>query len=78
MRKYQQIWVELKTKALAVVAAPPHLHARVVKAVMKERTSDLIFRYELGEKELRAKIRYEVAGNYIRFKIEYMPDKRYI
>ena len=37
MRKYQPIWLKLKRTGSASIAAHPLLHARIIKAVVKEK-----------------------------------------
>lgn len=75
MRKYQQIWECLKANGKTTVSVRPSLHRRTIKAVMKERTSDLVFRYEIGEKELHAKISYKITGTFIHFTLTYRLKK---
>ncbi len=71
MRKYQKIWLELKTKGTQHVLHPEHLHARLIKAVLKERTMDTGFRYELSEANKCAKVFAKSDGNIITFKLKY-------
>lgn len=40
MRRYQPIWNKLKEKGSASIAAHPLLHARIIKAVTKEKWMD--------------------------------------
>lgn len=74
MRKYYPIWKKLKTKGTQVVVHPAHLHARLIKAVLKERTMDTGFRYELSEANKCAKVFAKSEGNLITFTLKYYLD----
>lgn len=74
MRKYYPIWQKLKTKRKVVVVHPAHLHARLIKAVMKERTMDTGFRLELAEADSHAKIVTSSTDNYITFTLKIYLD----
>jgi len=71
VRKYQPIWNTLKQKKRVVVVHPAHLHARLIKAVLKERTMDTGFRYELAEANRNAKVLSNSDGNMISFRLKY-------
>ena len=47
MRKYQPIWIKLKDKGSASIAAHPLLHARIVKAVIKEKWLDQGYKLQI-------------------------------
>jgi len=74
MRKYYPIWNQLKSTKRAVVVHPSHLHARLIKAVLKERTMDTGFRYELAEADRYAKVFSKSDGNMITFTLKYYLD----
>jgi hypothetical protein len=74
MRKYQQIWINLKKQGKQAVLHPPHLHARLIKAVHKERTMDTGFRLELSEDSKTAKLFARSEGNIIHFTLKYYLD----
>ena len=74
MRKYQAIWLQLKEKHSQVVLHPAHLHARLIKAVLKERTMDTGFRYEMAEANKYAKIGAKSEGNLIKFVLKFYLD----
>ncbi len=71
MRKYQPAWLKLKQKGSLSILTPKHLHARVIKAILKERTMDTGFRYELSEANKCAKVFAKSDGNIITFKLKY-------
>jgi hypothetical protein len=47
MRKYEPIWLKLKREGTAAIAAHPLLHARVIKAVIKEKWLDQGYKLQL-------------------------------
>lgn len=57
-RKYFPIWKQLKEskKHEVAVVHPAHLHARLIKAVLKERTLDTGFALELAEADRFARV----------------------
>lgn len=75
VRQYQQLWERLKAQGKLTISVPPSLQRRVIKAVMKERTSDLVFRYEIGEEDKKCKIRHKISGTFIHFTLEYRLHK---
>lgn len=74
MRKYYPIWRKLKRDGIAIVVHPQHLHRRLIKAVLKERTMDTGFRLELSETNKSAKVLSSSDGNLITFKLKYYLD----
>lgn len=46
MRKYESIWLKLKSEGKCLVAAHPALHKRIKKAVTKEKYRDVKFKVE--------------------------------
>ena len=74
MRKYQPIWIELKAKKKVAVLHPKHLHARLFKAVLKERTMDTGFRLELSEANRYAKVFSKSDGNILTIMLKYYLD----
>ena len=46
MRKYQSIWVKIKTSGSCIIAAHPSLHARVKKALTKEKWKDVSYKVQ--------------------------------
>lgn len=76
MRKYYPIWKKLKRDKKAVVVHPAHLHKRLIKAVLKERTMDTGFRLELSEANQYAKVFAEsvIEQNIIIFTLKYYLD----
>jgi hypothetical protein len=67
MRKYYPIWSKLKQHGTASLAAHPLLHARIIKAVTKEKWMDTSFK--LQTLPYYFAMTYEVKGNMITFKL---------
>ena len=69
MRKYQPIWERLKQEPIAPVslAAPLELHARIIKAVTKEKFKDLGWKLLCQERGSLYRLSYEVQGKSITF-----------
>lgn len=45
-RKYQCIWEQLKSTGKCIITADPVLHARIKKAVTKEKYNDMVYKVE--------------------------------
>lgn len=71
MRKYYPAWHKLKTEGKIILVTPKHLHKRVIKAIMKERSADTGFRLELAEQDRCAKVFATSKDNMIRFTLKY-------
>ena len=54
MRKYQGIWERIKKNKTCSVSAPRAVHRRIIKAVVKEKDKDLVFKLECSERHTRA------------------------
>jgi len=74
MRKYQPIWEKLKEltkkpaseQALGIqIKAHPLLHARIIKAVIKEKYNDQGWRLQIEPQ--RSRLSYTQQGNVITF-----------
>ena len=71
MRKYEPIWNKLKDKGTAYLTAPEVLHARIIKAVTKEKYNDDLFRFDCSQASKKAKLVVQTNGSIIRFDIIY-------
>lgn len=69
MRKYQPIWETLKAHRSCTITAPKHMHARIIKAVIKEKDSDTLYKFQHAEEFSRKVIQKEVTGSTITFKL---------
>ena len=56
MRQYQPIWEQIKVNKTATIVAPGFSHAKIIQAVMKERSADLPFRKLLKKKSIRMEL----------------------
>ena len=70
MRKYQPIWEQIKANGYAQVKAEPNLHARIVKAVIKEKNKDLGFKQLALEIKKVYKLNITYTGSIILFSLE--------
>lgn len=68
MRLYQPIWDSLKVNKEVTILASPEAHARIRKAVKKEKWSDVAFKFSEDGKRLELKIWAE--GNKLHFKLQ--------
>ena len=68
-RKYSSIWKALKSSGACAIAAPVPLHARIIKAVIKEKYMDLGFKMKASEARKYYKIEHEISGSRISFKM---------
>ena len=66
-RKYQDIWEALKATGTCSIAAPRPLHARILKAVVKEKYNDLGYKVLLAETSQKATVTHVRNGSTIRF-----------
>jgi len=69
MRKYEPIWVALKASGTCTITAPKHLHRRVIKAVIKEKDMDTLYKFQHAEDFRKKVIEKEVDGSKITFKL---------
>lgn len=68
-REYEPIWIKLKKRKECYITAPKELHARIVKAVIKEKYNDHLFKLDCAENCKKARISYQKKGNIIFFKL---------
>lgn len=53
-RKYQTAWTILKQKHIVKIAAHPLVHARILKAVIKEKDLDVVYKLQCSDDCKRA------------------------
>ena len=46
MRKYQIIWIKIRDTGECTIAANPAIHARLKKAITKEKYKDTVYRIQ--------------------------------
>lgn len=72
MRHYEALWTELKTTGKCRIVAHKAYHARIIKAIWKEKNIDLAFRQECLEaippKEYRTAT--SIEGSVINFTLK--------
>lgn len=67
MRKYQPIWKQIKLTNTASIAADKSAHARIIKAVRKEKNKDIGWKLLLGEKGVKYELHNKIEGKIITF-----------
>ncbi len=70
MRKYEPIWEQIKQDLTASLVVDPALHARIIKAVIKEKDMDVGFKQLQLEKGKKDKLRIEDRGKLITFYLD--------
>lgn len=66
--KYEVIWQRLKRDKYAMLVAPIPFHPRIIKAVIKRKDIDLVYKLESAERRVKVKLRYiRDASGRIRF-----------
>ena len=70
-RKYQEVWEILKRDKVCTLAAPKAFHARIKKAVIKEKDNDRGYKLLLAHQALpqTARLIVETTGAKITFKL---------
>lgn len=66
MRQYEPPWIELKKSNLPLkqirISAPAKYHPRIYKAIIKEKDMDVVYKLELSDRGLRAKLSRNSQG----------------
>lgn len=70
MGRYDPIWNRLKKDGSVTLAVPVPLQPRVIKAVIRTKDEDVIYKFELSEKILRAELEYKIEGARIVFTLK--------
>lgn len=58
MRRYQPIWITLKKDGYAKLTAPHQLHRKIKTMVIKEKYTDLAWKLEMSEAEIRMELEF--------------------
>jgi len=67
MRKYEQIWNTLKRHGKCTIAARREYHHTIIKAVIKEKYNDDVFKLDNSENSKRARLYIEREHGTITF-----------
>jgi len=70
LRKYEPIWIEVKSSGKAALTADPRLHARIKKAVIKEKDNDLGFKLTASEEGKKYKLTVVSTGQVLTFNLD--------
>lgn len=73
MRQYEQLWTDLKVNGTARIVAHKAFHARIIKAIWKEKHMDLAFKQECLETGKRFRNNTTITGSVIEFTMELRP-----
>lgn len=80
MRKYEAIWIALKRDKHASIVAELNLHRRIVAGVIREKFSDLGWKFQSFQGGTKSKLYYECCTKtgIIKFRLEVTIDPRNI
>lgn len=56
MRQYEPAWKKLKAEGKVVIAAHPLVHARIYKALRKEKDMDLVYKLQCEDDGKQARL----------------------
>jgi len=62
MRTYQPAWNKLKKDLVVKISANPRVHARILKAVIKEKDMDTLYKHQMADDCKRALISHKHNG----------------
>lgn len=75
MRTYEPAWIELKQKLEMRIAAEPSVHRRIIKAVIKEKDLDILYKLACDDECKRAILTYKIQSKMIVFKLKFVMSK---
>ena len=75
MRQYEPAWNKLKQDTELRIAAEPSVHKRIIKAVIKEKDMDIIYKLSCEEECKRAVISYSRQHKMIVFKLKFVHSR---
>lgn len=70
MSRYSPIWEQLKTTRICHIAVVPKLQKRVIKAVIRTKDEDLVFKLQAAEGHKKYTLEYICEGAKITFKLK--------
>jgi hypothetical protein len=68
---YQEIWEQLVQKKMCKLTAPKAYHARIIKAVVKEKYRDSSYREWCAMNQVTSQLQSRVTGDIITFTVVY-------
>lgn len=75
MRTYEPAWLSLKQNLELRIAAEPAVHKRIIKAVIKEKDMDVIYKLLCDEECKRAVLSYSRQHKMIVFKLKFVMSR---
>jgi hypothetical protein len=73
VRQYQPIWEQIKATLSCDISAHRAHHLRIIKAVVKEKDMDTLYKLERSESYTRAILTSKRVGAVIHFKLTLRP-----
>lgn len=67
MARYDGIWQKLKDTNHCAITAPPKLHRRIIRGVIKAKDEDNAFKLEQMMRYKRSKLTFICEGSRVRF-----------
>lgn len=68
-KRYYPIWRRLKDTGECKLSIPIGLQDRIIKAVIRTKDEDVVYKFEQGEKKRWAKLEYTTNGALVHFKL---------
>lgn len=72
--KYEKIWDALKNNGSVSLTANRALHPRIVKATIKRKSIDILFRMKMQEQRSVAILSHSISESVITFHLEIKKD----
>lgn len=65
MRQYEPGWIKLRTDPTKplIISAHPAYHARIYKAIIKEKDRDLVYKLECEDAGIKTRLSKSSVGN---------------
>lgn len=73
MRLYEPIWERIKTAKSARIKAAPRHHSKIIKAVTKEKYSDVAYKLLLDERGEKAVLTHVCVNDDVLFTLKILP-----
>lgn len=71
---YEKIWQAIKKDGSVSLTAIKSLHPRIVKATIKRKSIDVLFRMKMQEEKSVAVLSHSISESVITFKLEIKKD----
>lgn len=71
--KYAAIWAKLKSTGKCRLVSDPSIHRRIIKAVIKRKDEDLVYKMLLAEENKKGRLAYTIDNNELIFVLTLKP-----